>query len=88
MAAARLLYLKAARLKQKGLPFSAEASMAKVFASDAAQRAGSEAVQIHGGNGYMRDYPVEKFYRAAKATQIYEGTNEILRQVIAKRLME
>ncbi len=88
MAAARLMYLKAARLKQKGLPFSAEASMAKVFASDAAQRAGSEAVQIHGGNGYMRDYPVEKFYRAAKATQIYEGTNEILRQVIAKRLTE
>jgi butyryl-CoA dehydrogenase len=88
MDASRLLYLKAARLKQKGLPFSAEAAMAKIFASDAAQRAGSEAVQIHGGNGYMRDYPVEKFYRAAKATQIYEGTNEILRQVIAKRLME
>ncbi len=86
--AARLLYLRAARLKQKGLSYSAEAAMAKVFASDAAQRASCEAVQIHGGNGYMRDYPVEKFYRAAKATQIYEGTNEILRQMIAKRLME
>ncbi len=86
--AARLLYLKAARLKQKGLSFSGEAAMAKVFASDAAQRAGSEAVQVHGGNGYMRDYPVEKFYRAAKAAQIYEGTNEILREVIAKHLME
>ena len=75
-------------MKQKGLSFSAEAAMAKVFASDAAQRAGAEAIQIHGGNGYMRDYPVEKFYRAAKAAQIYEGTNEILREVIAKHFME
>jgi alkylation response protein AidB-like acyl-CoA dehydrogenase len=84
---ARLLYLKAARLKQKGLPYSAEAAMAKVYASDVAQRASSEAVQIHGGNGYIRDYPVEKFYRAAKAAQIYEGTNEVLRQLIANHLM-
>ncbi|MFP6868132.1 MAG: acyl-CoA dehydrogenase family protein [Nitrospinota bacterium] len=86
--AARLLYLKAARLKDAGRPFSADASMAKVFASDMAQRAVSEAVQIHGGNGYMKEYPVEKFFRAAKATQIYEGTNEILRLVIAKHLLE
>ncbi len=86
--AGRLLYLKAARLKQEGLSYSAEAAMAKVFASDAAQRASSEAVQIHGGNGYMKDYPVEKFYRAAKAAQIYEGTNEILREVIAKHLLD
>jgi alkylation response protein AidB-like acyl-CoA dehydrogenase len=86
--AARLLYLKAARMKEAGLPFSAEAAMAKVFASDLAQRAGAEAVQIHGGSGYMREYPVEKFYRAAKATQIYEGTNEILRDVIAKNLID
>ncbi|MFC1491074.1 acyl-CoA dehydrogenase family protein [Nitrospinota bacterium] len=86
--AARLLYLKAARLKQGGHPFSAGAAMAKVFASDLALRAGSEAIQIHGGSGYMKDYPVERFYRAAKATQIYEGTNEILRQVIAKHLID
>jgi butyryl-CoA dehydrogenase len=85
--AARLLYLQAARLKDAGQPFSAEAAMAKVFASDMAQRATSESVQIHGGNGYMRDYPVERFFRAAKATQIYEGTNEILRQLIAKHLL-
>jgi alkylation response protein AidB-like acyl-CoA dehydrogenase len=85
--AARLLYLQAARLKDAGRPFSAEAAMAKVFASDMAQRATSEAVQIHGGNGYMRDYPVERFFRAAKATQLYEGTNEILRQLIAKHLL-
>jgi len=86
--AARLLYLKAARMKDSGQPFSAEASMAKVFSSDMAQRAVSEAVQIHGGNGYMKEYAVEKFYRAAKATQIYEGTNEILRLVIAKHIMD
>ena len=86
--AARLLYLKAARMKEAGLPFSAEAAMAKVFASDLAQRAATEAVQIHGGIGYMREYPVEKFYRAAKATQIYEGTNEILREIVAKHLID
>ncbi len=85
--AARLLYLQAARLKDAGRPFSAEAAMAKVFASDMAQRATSEAVQIHGGNGYMKAYPVERFFRAAKVTQIYEGTNEILRQLIAKHLL-
>ncbi len=86
--AARLLYLKAARLKEAGFPFSAEAAIAKVFASDMAQRVTSEAVQIHGGNGYMKAYPVERYYRAAKVTQIYEGANEILLQLIAKHLID
>ena len=84
---ARLLTLKAARLKMAGEPYSAEAAIAKVFATDAAQRNAEEGVQLHGGNGYMREYPVERFYRASKVTQIYEGTNEILRQVIAKHLL-
>lgn len=86
--AARLLYLKAARLKDAGSPFSAEAAIAKVFASDMAQRVASEAVQIHGGSGYMKAYPVERYYRAAKVTQIYEGANEILLQLIAKHLID
>jgi butyryl-CoA dehydrogenase len=86
--AARLLYLKAARLKEASFPFSAEAAIAKVFASDMAQRVTSEAVQIHGGNGYMKAYPVERYYRAAKVTQIYEGANEILLQLIAKHLID
>ena len=84
---ARLLTLKAARLKAAGEPYSAESAIAKVFATDAAQRNAEEGVQLHGGNGYMREYPVERFYRASKVTQIYEGTNEILRQVIAKHLL-
>ena len=84
---ARLLTLKAARLKAAGAPYSAESAIAKVFATDAAQRNAEEGVQLHGGNGYMREYPVERFYRASKVTQIYEGTNEILRQVIAKHLL-
>ena len=84
---ARLLTLKAARLKAADEPYSAESAIAKVFATDAAQRNAEEGVQLHGGNGYMREYPVERFYRASKVTQIYEGTNEILRQVIAKHLL-
>ncbi len=86
--ASRLLYLKAARLREKGATFTAEAAVAKVFATDAAQRAADEALQIHGGSGYIKDYPVERFYRAAKVTQIYEGTNEILRQLVAKHLLQ
>ena len=84
---ARLLTLKAARLKAAGAPYSAESAIAKVFATDAAQRNAEEGVQIHGGNGYMREYSVERYYRASKVTQIYEGTNEILRQVVAKHLL-
>ena len=84
--AARLLIYQAARLKDEGAPFAKEASMAKLFASDAAQRATTNAVQIHGGYGYTKAATVERLYRDAKLTQIYEGTNQIQRVVIARAL--
>jgi butyryl-CoA dehydrogenase len=84
--AARLLVMRAAFLEEKGIPFSIEASMAKLFASEIAMKATRDAIQIHGGYGYMRDYPVERFYRDIKLTQIGEGTSEVQRMVIAKRL--
>jgi len=84
--AARLLVMRAAFLEDKGLPFSMEASMAKLFASEIAMKATRDAIQIHGGNGYMRDLPLERFYRDVKLTQIGEGTSEVQRMVIAKRL--
>ncbi|MBN1280356.1 MAG: acyl-CoA dehydrogenase [Candidatus Thermoplasmatota archaeon] len=84
--AARLLVMRAAFLEDKGLPFSIEASMAKLFASEIAMKATRDAMQIHGGYGFMRDFPVERFYRDVKLTQIGEGTSEVQRMVIAKRL--
>ena len=84
--AARLLVMRAAFLEDKGLPFSIEASMAKLFASEMAMKATRDAIQIHGGYGYMRDLPLERFYRDVKLTQIGEGTSEVQRMVIAKRL--
>ena len=84
--AARLLVLQAAWRKEQKLPFSREASMAKLYASEAANRICGEAVQIHGGYGYIRDYPVERYYRDARVTTIYEGTSEIQRMVIARHL--
>jgi len=84
--AARLLVMRAAFLEDKGLPFSIEASMAKLFASEIAMKATRDAIQIHGGHGYMRDLPLERFYRDVKLTQIGEGTSEVQRMVIAKRL--
>jgi alkylation response protein AidB-like acyl-CoA dehydrogenase len=84
--AARLLILRAADLKDRGLPFTKEAAMAKAYATELAQWASIEAVQIHGGNGYTTDYPVERYMRDAKITTIYEGTSEIQRVVIAKQL--
>jgi butyryl-CoA dehydrogenase len=84
--AARLLVMRAAYLEEKGLPFSIEASMAKLFASDIAMKATRDAIQIHGGHGYMRDLPLERFYRDVKLTQIGEGTSEVQRMIIAKRL--
>jgi len=78
--------MRAAYLEEKGLPFSMEASMAKLFASDIAMKATRDAIQIHGGNGYMRDLPLERFYRDVKLTQIGEGTSEVQRRIIAKRL--
>ncbi len=86
--AARLLYLKAAELKDAGRPFALEAAQAKLFASEAAVRACDEAIQILGGYGYVKDYPVERYWRDARLTRIGEGTSEILKVVIARRLLE
>ncbi|MGC5325693.1 acyl-CoA dehydrogenase [Brevibacillus sp. SYSU BS000544] len=84
--AARLLVYQAASLRTQGKPCGKEASMAKRFASDAAMKIATEAVQVFGGYGYSREYPVERLFRDAKITQIYEGTNQIQRVVIAKHL--
>lgn len=84
--AARLMIYRAAFCKQAGSACRKEASMAKLYASDTAMKVTTEAVQIFGGNGYIRDYPIERFFRDAKVTQIYEGTNEIQRVVIASSL--
>jgi alkylation response protein AidB-like acyl-CoA dehydrogenase len=84
--AARLLTLHAARLRTEGRPCLSEASQAKLFASETAEWVCSKALQIHGGYGYLEDYPVERHYRDARITQIYEGTSEIQRMVIARDL--
>jgi alkylation response protein AidB-like acyl-CoA dehydrogenase len=81
--AARLLARRAAWKQDKGARFSLEASIAKLFASEMATRVTHKAIQIHGGNGYSREYPVERMYRDARITEIYEGTSEIQRLVIA-----
>jgi len=81
--AARLLTLRAAWLKDNKLPYGKEAAMAKLYASDVANRAAREAIQIFGGNGYVTEFPVERHFRDAKITEIYEGTSEIQRLVIA-----
>ena len=86
--AARLLTLRAARLKDRGAPFAREASMAKLYASEAAMRAALKAVQMHGGNGYTRAFPVERYFREAKLCEIGEGTSEIQRLVIARSLLK
>jgi butyryl-CoA dehydrogenase len=85
--AARLLALRAAWLKDAGRPFTGEASMAKLFASEMAMRATTDAVQIHGGYGFIREYQVERYFRDAKITQIYEGTSQIQKLVIARHLL-
>src|SRR5205823_6906456 len=84
--AARRLYREAARVRDAGLDPSAGASMSKLFASDVAMRVTTDAVQVHGGYGYMREYPVERYMREAKALQIVEGTNQVQRIVIGRRL--
>jgi alkylation response protein AidB-like acyl-CoA dehydrogenase len=86
--AARLLILHAARMRSQGLPCLSEASQAKLYASEAAEWVCSKAIQVHGGYGYLRDYPVERHYRDARITQIYEGTSEIQRLLIARQLAE
>jgi alkylation response protein AidB-like acyl-CoA dehydrogenase len=82
--AARLLVYKAAWLKQQGQPTTRHTSIAKLFATEAAARAASEAVLLHGGRGYSNEFPVERFYRDIKGLQIYEGTSYIQRIVIAR----
>lgn len=84
--AARLLVLHAARMRTEGVPCLSEASQAKLYASEMAERVCSDAIQIHGGYGYLQDYPVERHYRDARITQIYEGTSEVQRMVIARAL--
>lgn len=85
--AARLLTLQAAWLRDQGRRCTLEASMAKLFASETAMFAAHQAVQIFGGYGYIKDYPVERYFRDAKITEIYEGTSEIQRMVIARTLL-
>lgn len=85
--AARLMILHAARLRSAGQPCLSEASQAKLFASEIAEQVCSNAMQIHGGYGYLEDYPVERYYRDARITQIYEGSSEIQRLLIARELV-
>jgi alkylation response protein AidB-like acyl-CoA dehydrogenase len=84
--AARQLYLHAAALRDRGLPCLKEASMAKLFASETAEKVCSDAIQLHGGYGYLRDFPVERIWRDVRVTQIYEGASDIQRMVIGRAL--
>jgi hypothetical protein len=86
--AARQLYLHAARLRDEGKPCLKEASMAKLFASEMAEKVCSDAIQIHGGYGYVADFPVERLWRDVRVTKIYEGANDIQRLVIGRELEE
>ncbi|MDP7179721.1 MAG: acyl-CoA dehydrogenase family protein [Candidatus Woesearchaeota archaeon] len=85
--AARLLCLRAAHVKDLGKRYVREAAMAKLYGAEVAMEVTRKAIQIHGGYGYMKDYPLERFYRDAKITEIYEGTSEIQRMVIAAELL-
>jgi alkylation response protein AidB-like acyl-CoA dehydrogenase len=85
--AARLLTLRAAVLKDSGRPAKIAASMAKVFASEVAMRAATKALQIHGGAGYINEFPIERIFRDAKLTEIGEGTSEVQRMVIARDIL-
>lgn len=82
--ASRLLTYQAAYNESEGLPYQKESAMAKLFAGDTAMRTTVEAVQVFGGYGYTKDYPVERYMRDAKITQIYEGTQEIQRLVVGR----
>ena len=85
--ATRLLYTKAAWEVDQGLKRPTTSSLAKCYAADAAVRCATDAVQVFGGYGYTREYPVEKLYRDAKLMQIYEGTSQVQRMVIARNLL-
>jgi alkylation response protein AidB-like acyl-CoA dehydrogenase len=86
--AARMLCLKAAWLKDQHMDYNRAGSMAKLFASEVAMKTTIEAVQVHGGYGYVKEYHVERLMRDAKITQIYEGTSEIQRVVIARDILK
>jgi alkylation response protein AidB-like acyl-CoA dehydrogenase len=85
--AARLLVYNSARLRDNGLPFLTEAAMCKIFSSEVAERVTSLCVNLHGGNGFVKEYPVEKLYRDAKIGQIYEGTSNLQLETISKQLI-
>jgi alkylation response protein AidB-like acyl-CoA dehydrogenase len=84
---ARLLTLRAATLKDAGQPYVKQASMAKYFAAEMAMKVTTDAIQVHGGYGYTRDYQVERYFRDAKITQLYEGTSQIQKLIIARELL-
>jgi butyryl-CoA dehydrogenase/short/branched chain acyl-CoA dehydrogenase len=86
--AARLMVYNAARLKDSGKPYVKEAAMAKLFASHVAERVASQCVEVFGGNGFVRDYPAEKYYRDAKIGKIYEGTSNMQLATIAKQVLK
>lgn len=86
--AARLLTLQAAYIKDQGGDLSGPSAMAKLFAARTASKVASMGVQIHGGYGYSKDYPIERYFRDARVTEIYEGTNEIQQIVIARELLK
>ncbi|MEP6798181.1 MAG: acyl-CoA dehydrogenase family protein, partial [Lapillicoccus sp.] len=83
----RAAYLYAARMRDAGRPFSRQAAVAKLVATDAAMKVTTDAVQVLGGAGYTQDFPLERFMREAKVTQIFEGTNQIQRLVISRQLL-
>jgi alkylation response protein AidB-like acyl-CoA dehydrogenase len=85
---ARLLIQRAAWLKDTGRPYSREAAMAKLYASEAATWVTHQAIQVHGGYGYVKEYAVERYYRDARVMELYEGTSEIQRLVIARSLLK
>jgi alkylation response protein AidB-like acyl-CoA dehydrogenase len=85
--AARMLTWRAAWLRDTGVPFRAEAAMAKLFAAETAMRVTTDAIQVHGGYGFIKEYEVERHFRDAKITQIYEGTSQIQKLVIARHLL-
>ena len=84
--ASHLMVMHAAELRDAGLPCLKEACMAKLFASEAAEKICSDAIQIHGGYGYLKDFPVERIFRDVRVAQIYEGTSDIQRIVIARQI--
>jgi alkylation response protein AidB-like acyl-CoA dehydrogenase len=86
--AARLLTMRAASMKDAGLKTTQESAMAKLYSSEVAVRCANESVQIHGGYGFIKDYPAEKFYRDVKLCTIGEGTSEIQRLVIARNILK